>query len=80
MESQFELFAAAALKLTLDEREALAQLLAASLDEDGIAEEALAAEVARRVADLDSGATKVMPMAEALDLARTAACSPRALG
>lgn len=70
MGSQFELFAAAALTLTLDEREALAQLLAASLDEDGIAEEALAAEVVRRVADLDSGATKVMSMAEALDLVR----------
>jgi putative addiction module component (TIGR02574 family) len=70
MQSRFELLAAAALKLTSDEREAFVQLLAASLDQDGAAEDALAAEIEHRIADVESGATQVIPMDEALALVR----------
>lgn len=70
MKTQFELFAAEAMKLTLDEREALAQLLLASLEEGGGIDEALEAEIERRIADVESGATQVIPMDEALAMVR----------
>ncbi|MBA5688061.1 addiction module protein [Rugamonas apoptosis] len=65
MQSQFDILTAQALKLTPDEREAFVQLLAASLDQDIAEDEALAAEVARRIADLESGATQAIPLADA---------------
>lgn len=70
MRSQFDILVAEALKLTADEREAFVQLLATSLDQDGVADEALAAEVERRVADVERGATPVIPLDEALALVR----------
>lgn len=66
MQSQFDILTAQALKLTSDEREALMQLLAASLGTDATEDDALAAEVKRRIAALESGAVQVIPLAEAL--------------
>lgn len=66
MQSQFDILTAQALKLTADEREAFVQLLVASLDQDTIEDDALAAEVERRVAALESGATQSIPLADAL--------------
>jgi len=70
MQSQFELLASEALKLTSDEREAFLQLLAASFDEVSGAEDALATEIERRIADVESGATPVIAVSEALALVR----------
>ncbi len=56
---QLEVLEAEALKLTLGERAAFAQLLLASLDEDAEIEEAWAAEVERRIADVESGRVQV---------------------
>ncbi|RTL55462.1 MAG: hypothetical protein EKK46_06920 [Rhodocyclaceae bacterium] len=63
---------AEALKLTAGERAALAQLLLASLDEDTEIEAAWAAETERRIADIESGATPVTPIADALAQVRAA--------
>jgi putative addiction module component (TIGR02574 family) len=63
---QLETLEAEALKLTSGERAAFAQLLLASLDEDAEIEDAWAAEVARRIAEVESGAVQVVPIAEAL--------------
>lgn len=70
MESTFERLAAQALTLTPDEREAFVQLLSASLEDDSAADDALDADIARRVADIESGATQAIPMDEALMLVR----------
>ena len=70
MQSQFELLAAEALRLTSNEREAFLQLLTASLDEDVVAEDLLATEIERRIADVESGATQVIAVDEALALVR----------
>jgi putative addiction module component (TIGR02574 family) len=66
LETQLEIVEEEALKLTPGERAALAQRLIASLDEDAEIEEAWAIEVERRIADVESGAAQVIPMAEAL--------------
>lgn len=66
MGNQLELLEAEALKLTAGERAAFAQVLPASLDEDAEIEEAWAEEIERRVAEIESGAVKLVPMAEAL--------------
>jgi putative addiction module component (TIGR02574 family) len=66
METQFEILEDEALKLTPGERAALAQRLLESLDEDAEIEEAWAVEVERRIAEVESGAVQVIPMAEAL--------------
>lgn len=66
MQSQFDILAAQALKLTPDEREAFMQLLAASLDQDTAEDDALAAEVERRIAALESGAAQAIPLHDAL--------------
>lgn len=55
-----------ALELSAEERAVLAQHLLASLDKDEGIEEAWAAEVDRRVAEVESGAVQVIPLAEAL--------------
>jgi putative addiction module component (TIGR02574 family) len=72
MGNQLEALEAEALKLTSSERAAFAQLLLASLDEDAEIEEAWAAEVERRIADVESGAVQVIPISEALAQLRTA--------
>ena len=66
MGNKLELLEAEALQLTASERAAFAQLLLASLDEDTELEEAWAAESARRISDIESGAVQVIPIADAL--------------
>ena len=70
MQTQVELLATEALKLTPAEREAFVQLLVASLDAEAGIEDALAAEVERRIADVERGKTQVIPMTDALMLVR----------
>ena len=72
METQLEILETEALKLTPGERAALAQRLLASLDEDAEIEEAWAAEIERRIAEVESGAVQVIPIAEALARVRAA--------
>lgn len=70
MQSQFELLAAEALRLTSDEREAFLQLLAASLDEDASADDELETEIERRITAIESGSSPVIAIDEALALVR----------
>jgi len=72
METQLEILESEALKLTLGERAALAQRLLASLDKDAEIEDAWAAEIERRIAEVESGAVQVIPIAEALARVRAA--------
>jgi len=72
MGSQLELLEAEALKLSSSARAAFAQLLPASLDEDAEIEEAWALETERRIAEIESGAAQVIPIAEALAQVRAA--------
>jgi len=72
MENQLELLEAEAMKLSSAERAAFAQLLLASLDEDTEIEEAWAIETERRIAEIESGTTKVIPIADALAQVRAA--------
>jgi putative addiction module component (TIGR02574 family) len=66
METQLEQLVSDAMKLSSNERAALAQLLLASLDPSAVDDDALERDVERRVADVDSGLTPVIPMADAL--------------
>jgi putative addiction module component (TIGR02574 family) len=66
METQLEILEAQALKLTTSERAHLAQRLIASLDEDGGIEEAWAAEVERRITEIESGRAEMIPSADAI--------------
>lgn len=70
MQSQFDLLAAEALKLSEDEREAFVELLSGSLEQDGAEESALAAEVELRAEELESGATQAIPIHDAIALVR----------
>jgi len=72
METQLEFLESEALKLTIGERAALAQRLLASLDEDAEIEDAWAAEIERRIAEVESGAVQVIPIEEALARVRAA--------
>ena len=72
MAIHLETLEAEALKLTSGERAAFAQLLLASLDEDSEIEDAWAAEIERRIADVESGAVQVIPISEALAQVRAA--------
>ena len=72
METQLEILESEALKLTIGERAALAQRLLASLDEDAEIEDAWAAEIERRIAEVERGAVQVIPIAEALARVRAA--------
>jgi putative addiction module component (TIGR02574 family) len=72
METLLERLEAQALALTPGERAALAQRLLASLDKDAEIEEAWAEEVERRIAEVESGAVRVIPIAEALASVRAA--------
>ncbi|PHV08261.1 hypothetical protein CSQ96_06245 [Janthinobacterium sp. BJB412] len=70
MEIELEKLVVEALRLTLGERAILAQLLLDSLDGEGDSgeeiDEAWAVEVDRRIAELDAGEVKGIPIAEAL--------------
>lgn len=66
MGNRLEMLEAEAMKLTSGERAAFAQLLLASLDDDSEIEEAWAAEIERRIADVESGAVQVIPVSQAL--------------
>ena len=66
MTTQLEILEAQAIQLTPGERAALAQRLLESLDHDAELEEAWAVEVECRIAEVESGSVKVVPMADAL--------------
>jgi putative addiction module component (TIGR02574 family) len=72
MGTQLEMLEAEAMQLTSGERAAFAQLLLASLDEDAEIEDAWAAEIERRISDVESGTVQVIPIAEALAHVRAA--------
>lgn len=72
MQTQFEALEAEALKLTTAERAKLAEHLIASLDEDTEIEGAWAAEVERRIAEIEAGAVSLIPAEEAIARARAA--------
>jgi putative addiction module component (TIGR02574 family) len=70
METQLEKLVSDAMKLSSKERAALAQLLLASLEPATADDDAWELEVERRVADVESGLTSLIPMADALDQIR----------
>ena len=72
MENQLELLEAEAMKLSSAERAVFAQLLLASLNEDTEIEEAWAIETERRIAEIESSTTHVIPIADALAQVRAA--------
>ena len=72
MPNQLALVEAQALKLTAEERAKLADRLLASLSEDHGIEEAWAAEVERRIEEVESGRAQLFPAAEAIARARAA--------
>ena len=72
METELQKLEAEALKLTADERANLAQRLLASLEEDAEIDEAWAVEVERRIAEIESGAVPLIPIADALAQVRAA--------
>lgn len=72
MSTQFEALEAEVLKLAPADRALLAEHLIASLDEDNEIAAAWAAEVERRVAEVESGAVVGMPCGEAIAQARAA--------
>ena len=72
MSTQVEVLEAEAMKLTAEERARLADRLIASLSEDAEIEEAWAAEVERRIAEIEAGRASVVPAADAIARARDA--------
>jgi putative addiction module component (TIGR02574 family) len=72
MSNQVEVLEAEAMKLSPEERARLADRLIASLSEDAEIEEAWAAEVERRIAEIEAGRAPVVPAAEAIARARDA--------
>ena len=72
MSSQLEIVEAQALKLSPEERAQLADRLVASLFKDQEIEDAWAAEVERRIEELESGRATLIPAAESIDRARAA--------
>lgn len=70
METQLEKLTAEALKLTVSERAAFAQLLLASLEEDADVEHAWAIEVEHRIGEVERGETHSIPIADALKTIR----------
>jgi putative addiction module component (TIGR02574 family) len=66
MPGQLEIIEAQALKLTAEERAHLADRLLASLFEDHEVEEAWAAEVERRIEEVESGRAQLIPATEAI--------------
>lgn len=72
MANQFEMVESQALKLSPEERSQLADRLITSLFEDHEIEAAWAAEVERRIEDLESGRAELIPAADAIARARAA--------
>jgi putative addiction module component (TIGR02574 family) len=72
MSRQVEVLEAEAMKLTAEERARLADRLIASLSVDAEIEEAWAAEVERRIAEIEAGRARVVPAADAIARARDA--------
>lgn len=72
MSSRGEVLECEAMKLTVEERARLADRLITSLSADTEIEEAWAAEVERRIAEIASGRARVTPAAEAITRARDA--------
>lgn len=72
MSTQFEIIEAEAIKLMPTDRALLAEHLIASLDEDNEIQAVWADEVARRVAEIESGAVVGMPLGEVIAQARAA--------
>ena len=66
MDTTLELLEDRAMTLTVSERAALAQRLLASLDDNQEIDDAWAAELDRRIAAVESGEMKTIPIAEAL--------------
>ena len=66
MDTTLEILEERAMTLTVSERAALAQRLLASLDDDQEIDDAWAAELDRRIAAVESGEMKTIPIAEAL--------------
>jgi putative addiction module component (TIGR02574 family) len=72
MSNVIEALQAQALRLTPDERIQLADRLIASVFEDHEVEEAWEVEVERRIEEIESGRSKLIPAAEAIVRARAA--------
>ena len=72
MSNVIEALQAQALRLTPDERIQLADRLIASVFEDHEVEEAWEVEVERRIEEIESGRSKLIPAAEAIVRARPA--------
>lgn len=72
MSSQLEMIEMQALKLTAEERAQLADRLLASLFENHEVEEAWAVEVERRIVEIESGRSRLIPAADAIARARAA--------
>ncbi len=72
MSSQLEIVEGQALKLTPEERARLADRLIASIFEDHEIEDAWEAEVERRVREIESGRSVLIPAAESIARARAA--------
>lgn len=70
MSSQLELVAEQALKRTAEARVRLADRMIASIFEDHEIEEAWAAEVERRIEEIESGHVMLVPAAESIARAR----------
>ena len=72
MSSQLEIVEAQALKLSPEERAQLADRLVTSLFEDQKIEDAWAAEVERRIEEVESGRATLIPAADSIARARAA--------
>ena len=72
MSNQLEIVESQALKLTAEERAQLADRLITSLFEDHEIESAWAAEVERRIEEIESGRAKLIPAADSIARARAA--------
>jgi putative addiction module component (TIGR02574 family) len=70
MSSQLEIVEAQALKLTAEERAQLADRLITSIFEDHEIEGSWAADVERRVGEIESGRAKLIPAAKSIARAR----------
>ena len=72
MSTQLEAVESQALKLTAEERVRLAERLIGSIFDDHEIESAWAAEVERRIDDIESGRSRLIPAAESIARARAA--------
>jgi putative addiction module component (TIGR02574 family) len=72
MPNQLAIVEAQALKLTPEDRAQLADRLITSLFEDHEIESAWASEVERRIEEIESGRTKLIPAADSIARARAA--------